>query len=754
MRGILLLASMIFLGAAAPVSIPVPNAGFEQGTAGWHGGISADPASAPASYPVTLDTDRPRSALVSVRLESRNPSNGEFGTVTSAVDASAYRGRRVKLTGAVRAEPGDDGQVGLWLRVDRPDGLTGFFDNMGRRPITSADWADYSIEGDVAPDATKLVFGLLLIGHGKAWLDDVRLEEIGPARGTGIPAGWGSRPRSGPVPGDAPPQPITNQGLINLHAFARLYGLVRFFHPSDEAADADWDQLALAGVAFAERARTPLELAWNLRAVFASVAPGVQVYVTGRHPRPPARPSDAVDAARWHHVGYGDDPGQVYKSERVKQARVAVGDVYEVQLGGGVSARVPLAVWRDASGSTLPRATAPVATPGKPAGFIPAGFDRTTRLAAVAAAWSVLDQFFPYFDATTRRSWQRELGPALREAALDKDDLAFRDTLRRLVAKLDDGHAYVPYYKPPQGTLPVAWDWVEGALVVTASGNQHLRRGDVVTAIDGVPAAQAVSRRAALMSGSAQWTRGLALVDLLSGPPDRHATLTVRRGASTRKIRLAYLKADSPSEPKPDAVSELSPGIFYVDIERVTQAGFDARIPDLAKARGLIFDLRGYPRMSSDFLQHFSDKPVKSGHFVTLAFDRPDRPGVFAGDGQWTLKPLSPRFTSNVAFITNASAISYSESVLGVVAGNHLADIVGEPSAGANGNITFFDLPGGYQVSWTGMRVTNLDGSRHYLIGIRPTIPAHRTIAGIRDGRDELLDRALALVKSRMRAAD
>jgi len=106
---------------------------------------------------------------------------------------------------------------------------------------------------------------------------------------------------------------------------------------------------------------------------------------------------------------------------------------------------------------------------------------------------------------------------------------------------------------------------------------------------------------------------------------------------------------------------------------------------------------------------------------------------------------------ANVAFITNGSAISYSESILGVVAGNHLADIVGEPSAGANGNITFFDLPGGYQISWTGMRVTNLNGSRHYLRGIQPNVVVHRTVAGVRAGRDELLDRALALVKARMR---
>ena len=759
MRGtsIGLLASTLVVAparlTAAPT--PVPNSGFEQGNGGqlppgWHTGIGATTSEPTPGYSVAIDRDRPRTGSASVRLESASTGEASFGTVTSSIGATAFRGRRVRLTGAVRAVPGADGQVGLWLRVDRPEGA-GFFDNMGRRPITSPDWADYSIEGDVASDASELVFGLLLMGHGRAWLDDVRLEDIGPARGSGIRLGWGTRPRKGPTPGDAPPRPVTRRGLVNLHAFARLYGLVRFFHPSDESAAADWNSLAIAGVAKVEAARTPAELAAALRAVFAPVAPSVWIGETGRRPASPARPAGAVGATGWHHVGYGDDPGGVYRSERMSLKAVGAADLYAAALPGGVSARVPLAVWQDANGATLPHATAAPLSTGKPAGFVPAGFDRTTRLAAVAAAWSMSGQFFPYFDTRQRVAWDGALDPALRAAATDPDDLAFRDTLRHLVARLHDGHGSVPYYLPPSGTLPLAWDWVDNRLVVTAAApDADIKRGDVIGAIDGVPAAAALARRAALESGSVQWTRSRGLEQLLSGPVGRSARLTVGH----RSVTLAYRPDAGVAEPKPDPIAELSPGLFYVDIDRVTQSAFDSRIADLANARGLVFDLRGYPRMSPAVLQHLSDRPVKSGHFISLAFDRPDRPGVFAADGQWTLEPLTPRFTRNVAFITNGGAISYSESILSVVAGNRLAEIVGSPTAGANGNISFFDLPGGYQVSWTGMKVTNADGSRHYLRGIRPNVPATRTIAGIRAGRDELLDRAVRLVKARMPAAN
>jgi hypothetical protein len=37
------------------------------------------------------------------------------------------------------------------------------------------------------------------------------------------------------------PRLLTPQGLTNLAAFAKLYGYVRFFHPSNQAAATDWE---------------------------------------------------------------------------------------------------------------------------------------------------------------------------------------------------------------------------------------------------------------------------------------------------------------------------------------------------------------------------------------------------------------------------------------------------------------------------------------------------------------------------------
>ena len=115
----------------------------------------------------------------------------------------------------------------------------------------------------------------------------------------------------------------------------------------------------------------------------------------------------------------------------------------------------------------------------------------------------------------------------------------------------------------------------------------------------------------------------------------------------------------------------------------------------------------------------------------------------------WNLKPGSPRIAGKVVFLTDGSAISYAESVMGYVADRKLGTIVGTTTAGTNGNVASFMTPGGFNVSFTGMRVTRHDGtSPHHLVGVTPDVPVTPTLEGVRAGRDEVLARGLALAGS------
>jgi C-terminal processing protease CtpA/Prc len=113
----------------------------------------------------------------------------------------------------------------------------------------------------------------------------------------------------------------------------------------------------------------------------------------------------------------------------------------------------------------------------------------------------------------------------------------------------------------------------------------------------------------------------------------------------------------------------------------------------------------------------------------------------------WHLTPDTPHVRGNVVFITDARAISNAESVISFIKHYDFGEIIGQPTAGTNGGVNMTALPGGYKFGWTGTKVVKHNGSRHFMTGIQPTIPVERTIQGVREGKDEFLEKAIEVLR-------
>jgi C-terminal processing protease CtpA/Prc len=197
----------------------------------------------------------------------------------------------------------------------------------------------------------------------------------------------------------------------------------------------------------------------------------------------------------------------------------------------------------------------------------------------------------------------------------------------------------------------------------------------------------------------------------------------------------------------------LPPGIVYFDLDQATLADLNQAMSEIEQARGIVFDLRGYPGDAGDqLMEHLIDAPATSQRWIVPVYRRPDRDDVqWSQLERWNLVPKAPRLTGQVAFLTDGRAISYAESIMGIVEHYKFGEIVGSTTAGTNGNVNPFTLPGGYRVSWTGMVVLKHDGSRHHGVGIAPTVPVVPTPAGIAAGKDEVLEKAVEVLPSQAR---
>lgn len=744
----IVVANLTVFGQTPPLSAPI-NLDFEadklgQQITGWR----LNPACVTSGYSFASSDEKPNKGSFSGLLkldESKTPSSPCI--VVQAFDATNFRGKRVRFRGAVRTENGGKGQSQMWLRVDRKsskgNSLLGFFDNMADRPITLDKWNYYEIIGSVSPDATMINFGLLMFGSGKTWIDDASFEVIGDAKFV-----------------TEPPRPISERGLSNIIAFARLMGYVRHFHPSDEAAKTDWSSFSVDGIRQVERAKNAKELRQKLNLIFKPIAPTITIYSGNKMPPSPSPPTSTTKALMWRHLGFGTGVPGIYKSERIeleiKDGKIPsdAPSLIKTELGNGISAIIPTVVSTDRNGTLPHRKLSSETTIDTSELF--SGNDRATRLADIALVWNIFEHFYPYFDEV-KIDWAKVLPETLKMAATDTDEEEFVKTLQMLVSRLQDGHGNVIFGNSARFIPPILLDLIEGKVVVTyiAKPIEGLNLGDAILSINGKPIAQALSEKEKLVSAATnQWKIYRSLADLVGGQKDEIAKLEIepwqKAGQKTEISVKCDTAVNSINEKQNKKISELEPGIFYLNIDQITDNDFNEILPKLEKAKGIIFDFRGYPKLQDpfSFLSHLNDKPMTSARFLIPLITSPNHQKIqFERGREWDLKPAAPFLTAKKVFITDGRAISYTESMMGIVENYKLGEIVGGATAGTNGNTNSFSLPGGYRIVFTGMKVQKHDGSQHHGIGILPTVKVKRTRAGVAAGRDEFLEKGLEIVK-------
>jgi C-terminal processing protease CtpA/Prc len=430
-----------------------------------------------------------------------------------------------------------------------------------------------------------------------------------------------------------------------------------------------------------------------------------------------------------------------------------VGEVINKELDAGLSCSIPLALYSEEKKTLGKNENYPLEdliSEMEAHDFgIPTADNEFVRLADVVIAWNIFQHFYPYFDVVDV-DWDLELTSTLKMALNDTNEEDFFYTLSHLVAKLQDGHGNV-YHRVfmEQAGLPIKVDWVEDQVVVTASEDpNHFQRGDIILNIDGKQAYQALLDVEKFISGSPQWKRYKSLIRFGYGEKGTLAKLEVLRGDETFEVEIERSFKKMLAEPTRPRIQALENNIYYVNLDQALWNEITEKIDDLANARGIIFDLRGYPKGNHEIICHLlAEKDTSNAWMQIPQIIYPDQENIVGYQKMgWNLVAKKPQIKGKIVFVTDGRAISYAESFLSFIEHYNLGETVGQPTAGTNGNINPFVLPGDFRITWTGMKVLKHDGSQHHLIGIQPTVPAKRTIPGIIEGRDELFEKALKII--------
>lgn len=390
------------------------------------------------------------------------------------------------------------------------------------------------------------------------------------------------------------------------------------------------------------------------------------------------------------------------------------------------------------------------------------------RILAVARAWSVIHYFYPYRHLIG--DWDAVLPASIARMEEVHDARGYATAVAEMMAHVADGHTNV--YGHPESLriygeagVPVLPLWVEGKWVVVALGESAqtsgLQVGDVITGVDGAPPEERVERlRPVLAAANEGGFRQKVRNYLLAGPEGSTLSLTVAgRDGAIREVKLPREKGASrrvSPAPTGETVRVLPGNLGYVDLTRLTVAEIDPMLDKLKETGGIIFDMRGYPkgvfatlgarmnsrgaRFAAQFrrseVSAFSPEEGDSGYYFSQPIPQTDK---------W-------KYSGRTVMLIDEQAISQSEHTGLFLEAASGTKFVGSPTAGSNGDVTSFLLPGGITVSFTGHDVRHADGRQLQRIGLVPDVPVAPTIQGIREGKDEVLDRAVRYLNEELSA--
>lgn len=378
--------------------------------------------------------------------------------------------------------------------------------------------------------------------------------------------------------------------------------------------------------------------------------------------------------------------------------------------------------------------------------------DAGFRLLALFRFWNVIEYWFPYRDVIGE-DWDAVLKEFVPRLMLAEGQGAYRREMIQLFARVNDGHTFSRTPGVPPGghaQIPVRVRFVEGKAVVT--GHAHdvlgpetgLRTGDILLRVGGVPVDSLLSDWEPYYAASTDAARLREFARALTRGPPGKVGLEIQRQGVVFELSVARVpwlrdagsfRHDLPGPP----FQMLTDEVAYLKLSSAERRNIDLYLRRAEGASVLVVDIRNYPRENVVYPlgERLVSEPTE---FVRFTRAHPGSPGSFKWTDPLVLRPRTPHFSGAVVILVDETTQSHAEYTAMALRASPNAVVVGSTTAGANGDVSGIPLPGGLEPRISGIGVFYPDRTPTQRVGIVPDVVVRPTIAGIREGRDEVLE--------------
>ncbi|PRB05596.1 hypothetical protein CQ046_03915 [Chryseobacterium sp. MYb7] len=385
---------------------------------------------------------------------------------------------------------------------------------------------------------------------------------------------------------------------------------------------------------------------------------------------------------------------------------------------------------------------------------------KTISLLELFRYWNYVEYFFPY-KYETDQNWNYVLTEMISKFLLIDNDENYHLALAELVTKTDDSHAYlsskeIQLSQYGKRKVPVEYSYTEGKLVITKikdtrpKNNSPLHTGDVIYDIEGKTIPQMINILGKYVPASNSWGKVSKIKDKLLFSNNDSISLKVERDGQNLEIKTrTYLIRDIIHEkiqaPRKWKFIDEEKKIGYVNMGIIEKEDLDEMYGDLNSAKSIIFDLRNYPKQTIIPLSYLL-LPEPSIYYL-FTFPDTSYPGKFYSRKNVTGRKNPEYYKGNVIVLVDENTQSQAETTTMMFKQHPKAKIIGSNTSGANGDVIMFKIAD-LDTRFTGLGAYYPDGRETQRIGIIPDILVKPSIEGFKNGKDEVLEKALEYIKT------
>lgn len=691
------------------------------------------------NYDLRIDKNEVFSGEYSVKIDGE--SSNSFGSIAYKVP-SKYEGKKITLEGYMKLENVVGGHAGLLMRLDGDSGVLEF-DNMQSQQIKGTlDWKKYSVTLPYN-DKTETIYAAgILVGGGKVWFDNFKitvdgkniqtLKEVEKVKTKGELDDEFHKGSNVIV------NELSKQKKEDLIVLGRIWGFLKYHHPAIATGDYNWDYELFRILPKYLKANTIVKrdlilLEWIES--YGKVEPCKRCE--------PINP-DANLKPDFHWFNYYKLSNKVAEELKYIQENRFQGEHYYIDFAKGVG---------------NPKFKNEKSYPKMP--YPDAGF----RLLTLYRFWNMIEYYFPYKHLTDTK-WEYVLGNYVESFINAGNELEFELATIQLIGEVNDTHANLwsgnNAFQEWKGEYfpPFHVRFRENQAVVTDYYNSELKEisklrvGDVITSINGKAITTIIKETKPFYPASNQPTRLRDLGEDLLRSQDSTLNISyISDGIKQNHQLQLYKRAEVQKyrwykrEPNAKSYKWLNDSIGYITLKNIKEEDIKPIKKEFMEAKGIVIDIRNYPSYFVPFAlgQFFIEKFTPFARFTKA---NENTPGEFILDRGVKIPPRGKHFEGKLIVLVNELSQSQAEYTAMAFRATPNCIIIGSTTAGADGNVSRFNLPGGMTSMISGIGVHYPDGSETQRIGIVPDIEVKPTIKGIKEGRDELLEKAIEVINS------